>query len=63
IAIGQIKRKIPIKTNRRQTYSFGISFYAIHHDDREEITGYTFQVQRRLLRMRRQMSDNEDESV
>ncbi|MEK6589333.1 MAG: PilZ domain-containing protein [Nitrospinota bacterium] len=54
-ALGEVMRvdAIPPQPNQTQKYSIGIRYYAMHDDDMELITQYTFQLQREMLRMRR----------
>src|SRR3989338_3497447 len=54
-ALGEVMRIEDVKTDPAQPkkYATGIKYYAMHEDDMELITQYTFQLQREMLRMRR----------
>jgi c-di-GMP-binding flagellar brake protein YcgR len=54
-ALGEVMRAEDVKADPDQPkkYAIGIKYYAMHEDDMELITQYTFQLQREMLRMRR----------
>ena len=54
-ALGEVMRVEDVKSDPDQPkkYATGIKYYAMHEDDMELITQYTFLLQREMLRMRR----------
>lgn len=54
-ALGEVMRVevVPPQPKQPQKYAIGIKYYAMHEDDMELITQYTFQLQREMLSMRR----------
>lgn len=54
-ALGEVMRveAVPQQPKQPPKYAIGIKYYAMHEDDMELITQYTFQLQREMLSMRR----------
>jgi hypothetical protein len=54
-ALGEVMRveDVPPQPKQPKKYAIGIKHYAMHDDDMELITQYTFQLQREMLSMRR----------
>lgn len=54
-ALGEVKNIEAVKVGKETKYSLGLKYYSIHEQDMEQIVGYTFQLQREQLNLRRQL--------
>lgn len=54
-ALGKVKNIQVVKVGKKTKYSIGLKYYSIHEQDMEQIVGYTFQLQREQLNLRKQL--------
>lgn len=55
-ALAEVKNVETVKVDKDTKYSVGVQYYSIHEQDMENIIGYTFQLQREQLNLRKQMT-------